>query len=125
MGVSAVPGSGKTRTLSYLAAKLVAEGGLKDDQEVLIVTLTNSAADNFSRQVAEFVRERGLLAGVGYRVRTLHGLANDILRDRAELVGLGVPFPIVDQSESDRLLEDAVDRWVRQNSRWFEPYLLD
>ena len=53
MGVSAVPGSGKTRTLSYLAAKLVAEGGLKDDQEVLIVTLTNSAADNFSRQVAE------------------------------------------------------------------------
>lgn len=123
MGVSAVPGSGKTRTLSYLAAKLVAEGGLKDDQEVLIVTLTNSAADNFSRQVAEFVRERGLLAGVGYRVRTLHGLANDIVRDRAELVGLGVPFPIIDQSESDRLLEDAVDRWVRQNPRWFEPYL--
>ncbi|MCZ7543436.1 MAG: UvrD-helicase domain-containing protein [Anaerolineae bacterium] len=26
MGVSAVPGSGKTQTLSYLAAKLVAEG---------------------------------------------------------------------------------------------------
>lgn len=125
MGVSAVPGSGKTRTLSYLAAKLVTEGGLKDDQEVLIVTLTNSAADNFSRQVAEFVRERGLLAGVGYRVRTLHGLANDILRDRAELVGLGVPFPIIEQSESDRILEDAVDGWVRQNPRWFEPYLVE
>ena len=35
MGVSAVPGSGKTRTLSYLAANLVADGRLKDDQEVL------------------------------------------------------------------------------------------
>lgn len=125
MGVSAVPGSGKTRTLSYLAAKLVAEANLKDDQEVLIVTLTNSAVDNFSRQVAEFVRERGLLAGVGYRVRTLHGLANDILRDRAELVGLGVPFPIIDQSEAERLLEDAVDGWVRRNPRWFAPYLPD
>ena len=42
MGVSAVPGSGKTLTLSYLAAQLVANG-LADDQEVLIVTLVNSA----------------------------------------------------------------------------------
>ncbi|MBP6297953.1 MAG: UvrD-helicase domain-containing protein, partial [Anaerolineae bacterium] len=124
MGVSAVPGSGKTRTLSYLAAKLVAEGSLRDDQEVLVVTLTNSAADNFSRQVAEFVRERGLLVGVGYRVRTLHGLANDILRERADLVGLGIPFPIIEQSESDRMLDEAVEFWVRRNPRWFMPYVL-
>lgn len=123
MGVSAVPGSGKTRTLSYLAAKLVAEGGLRDDQEVLIVTLTNSAADNFGRQVSEFVRERGLLPGIGYRVRTLHGLANDILRDRAELVGLGVPFSIIEQSEVDRLLDEVVDTWTRRNSRWFLPFV--
>ena len=124
MGVSAVPGSGKTRTLSYLAAKLVAEGSLRDDQEVLVVTLTNSAADNFSRQVAEFVRERGLLVGVGYRVRTLHGLANDILRERADLVGLGIPFPIIEQSESDRMLDEAAEFWVRRNPRWFMPYVL-
>ena len=39
MGVSAVPGSGKTATLSYLAARLVAQADLTDDQEVLIVTL--------------------------------------------------------------------------------------
>lgn len=124
MGVAAVPGSGKTRTLSYLAARLVAEGGLRDDQEVLVVTLTNSAADNFARQVAEFVQERGLLAGVGYRVRTLHGLANDIVRERPELVGLGTPFPIIDQRESDRILEDAVETWVKKNPRWFMDYVL-
>jgi DNA helicase-2/ATP-dependent DNA helicase PcrA len=40
MGVAAVPGSGKTFTLSRLAAKLVLQGRLADDQEVLIVTLT-------------------------------------------------------------------------------------
>ena len=40
MGISAVPGSGKTRTLAELAAKLVAER-IDDDQQVLIVTLVN------------------------------------------------------------------------------------
>jgi len=34
MGVSAVPGSGKTHTLSHLAAQLIVEGYIKDDQEV-------------------------------------------------------------------------------------------
>ena len=55
MGVSAVPGSGKTVTLSALAAKLVVSEQLDDDQEVLLVTLVNSAVDNFAAQVAGFV----------------------------------------------------------------------
>ena len=38
MGISAVPGSGKTHTLAALAAQLVAEA-VGDGQEVLIVTL--------------------------------------------------------------------------------------
>jgi len=36
MGISAVPGSGKTWTLSLLAAQIVASGELADDQEVLV-----------------------------------------------------------------------------------------
>ena len=55
MGVSAVPGSGKTQTLCALAAGLVYRGGLAGDQEVLIVTLVNSAVDKFARRVAELV----------------------------------------------------------------------
>ena len=51
MGVAAVPGSGKTHTLSCLAANLVASANLKDDQEILIVTLVNSAVDNFTQRV--------------------------------------------------------------------------
>jgi DNA helicase-2/ATP-dependent DNA helicase PcrA len=47
MGVSAVPGSGKTVTLSRLAADLLMDGKLEEDQEVLVVTLVNSAVDNF------------------------------------------------------------------------------
>ncbi len=47
MGVSAVPGSGKTYTLSLLAAQIITSGQINEDQEVLIVTLVNSAVDNF------------------------------------------------------------------------------
>lgn len=123
MGVAAVPGSGKTRTLSYLAAQLVADFNLRSDQEVLIVTLVNSAVDNFNHQVDEFIRARGLLAGFGYHVRTLHGLANDIVRDRPGLVGLSENFQIVDESESDEILRDAVAAWLRENTAALDSYL--
>ncbi len=79
MGISAVPGSGKTHTLSALAAQLILRGKIGNEQEILIVTLVNSAVDNFSSRIAGFVKEARLLENVGYRVRTLHGLAHDIL----------------------------------------------
>lgn len=88
MGISAVPGSGKTYTLSLLAADLIKRGLLDIDQEVLVVTLVNSAVDNFYLRVNQFVSEEGLIPFIGYRVRTLHGLAYDIVRERPSLVGL-------------------------------------
>ena len=97
MGVSAVPGSGKTWTLSLLAAKLIAEGDLEDDQEVLVVTLVNSAVSNFAGRVARFVQERGLLPHVGYRVRTLHGLC---ARHRARASGAWRACPTISRSST-------------------------
>ncbi len=122
MGVSAVPGSGKTHVLSCLAADLVARG-LEDGQEVLIVTLVNSAVNNFQRRVARFIRERQLLPGLGYRVRTLHGLAHDIVRDRPGLVGLSEDFQIVDDRASARILRDAVEDWLRRHPELADSYL--
>ncbi len=115
MGVSAVPGSGKTWTLSLLAAKLIAEGRLGDDQEVLIVTLVNSAVSNFAGRVARFVQERGLLPHVGYRVRTLHGLAHDIVRERPTLAGLADDFQIIDEHAAAEILQDAAHVWLRSH----------
>ena len=62
MGVSAVPGSGKTWTLSRLATQIIASGELADDQEVLVVTLVNSAVDNFYQRVGDFLQECRLAA---------------------------------------------------------------
>lgn len=115
MGVSAVPGSGKTATLAVLAARLVDHIDLAADQEVLVVTLVNAAVHNFSSRLArELRRERDLLPGlVGYRVRTLHGLANDIVHERPGLAGLADDFRVIDERESNGILQEAVDGWLR------------
>jgi len=107
MGISAVPGSGKTWTLSLLTAELIKSGIMSVDQEVLVVTLVNSAVDNFSQRISSFLQDMGLLPSLGYRVRTLHGLAHDIVKERPDLVGLDSKFQIIDEREADRIKVDA------------------
>ncbi len=126
MGVSAVPGSGKTSTLSYLAARLVATVDLRDGQEILVVTLVKSAAGNFAQSMARYLKnEFGLLPGLGYRVRTLHGLANDIVRERPGLVGLPENFSVIDEREADDIVQEAVETWVRANPAAPDDYLTE
>jgi DNA helicase-2/ATP-dependent DNA helicase PcrA len=122
MGVSAVPGSGKTRTLAELAAKLVKES-LSEDQEVLVVTLVNSAVDSFKRSINQSIKGIGLLPNVGYRVRTLHALAHDIVRERPGLVGLSEDFGIIDEREADAIRDDVVDSWLRAHPDGADYYL--
>ncbi len=61
LGISAVPGSGKTRTLAELAARLVSEA-IDSDQEVLVVTLVNSAVDNFRSRINEAIKAKRFAA---------------------------------------------------------------
>ena len=124
MGVSAVPGSGKTWTLSYLAAELIRNNHLMGDQEILIVTLVNSAVSNFSQRISSFLDHYGLIPSLGYRVRTLHGLAHDIVKERPELAGLDSGFQIIDDREAIRIRDDAVYNWLRNNSTTLDKYLL-
>lgn len=127
MGVSAVPGSGKTFTLSLLAARLVerlADEGQLDEREVLVVTFTNSAVENFRSRIGKFLRqERGLLPSVGYRVRTLHGLAHDIVRERPGLVGLSEDFDIIDERTAGEIKREAVLAYLRANPDVFGAYI--
>jgi len=113
LGITAVPGSGKTHTLSYLAAKLIAESNINEDQEILIVTLVNSAVNNFAAKIAEFLKRFNLIPGVGYRVRTLHGLAYDIVREQPHLAGMDNMFSIADERTSSDILSMMVINWMR------------
>lgn len=122
MGIAAVPGSGKTHTLSYLAATLIASDRVQEGQEVLVVTLVNSAVQNFSKRISSFIRQFHLLENIGYRVRTLHGLAHDIVRERPDLAGLENNFQILDERASNDILEQIVTTWQRNHPDFLEKY---
>src|SRR5215467_6491189 len=115
LGIAAVPGAGKTHILSALAAKIIHEGWLNDDQEVLIVTLVNSAVDNFEARIKRFF-PNPLQALYRYRVRTLHGLAHDLVREKPARVGLDERFSIIDEREAGFVRRDSVNAWLAANS---------
>src|SRR5512133_397773 len=115
LGIAAVPGAGKTHILSALAAKIIHEGWIAGDQEVLIVTLVNSAVDNFESRIKRFF-DNPLQALYKYRVRTLHGLAHDIVREKPARVGLEERFSIIDEREAGFIRRDSVNAWLAANS---------
>jgi DNA helicase-2/ATP-dependent DNA helicase PcrA len=121
MGISAVPGSGKTHTLSALAAQLIRSGRIADEQEVLIVTLVNPAVDNFAARIKDFL---ALPMPFGYRVRTLHGLAHDIVREKPAAVGLEERFSIIDEREADFIRKEAANAWLQAHPHNLDNFLL-
>src|SRR5512134_2320468 len=122
LGIAAVPGAGKTQILSALAAQIIASGMIGTDQEVLIVTLVNSAVDNFEARVKRFF-DNPLQALYRYRVRTLHGLAHDIVREKPGHVGLDERFGIIDEREADFIRREAVKSWMSVHAHSLDEYL--
>jgi DNA helicase II / ATP-dependent DNA helicase PcrA len=128
MAVSAVPGSGKTFTLAHLAATLVDRLNTEGDiqyQQVLIVTFSNSAVNSIKSRVAKILgQERGLLPFMGYQVRTLHGLAHDLVRERPALADLAEDFQIIDEREALRIKEDEVRKALHDGGQdFFNTYI--
>jgi DNA helicase-2/ATP-dependent DNA helicase PcrA len=122
MAISAVPGSGKTFTLSLLAVKLIA-GGRVDTaagQEVLVVTFLNSSVDTFRARIRKRLLEIGL-PDVGFDVRTLHSLSLEIVRSAGETIG--DELAVLDDTQSRQLLDAAVDGWINDNVRLWETFL--
>ena len=125
LGISAVPGSGKTFTLSRLAAKLVrklAASGPLDDREVLVVTFTNAAAENFRSTIGRVVESRRLLPS-GFRVGTIHSLAHEIVRERPGLADLGEDFDIIDDRISQDIKRQAVNNYLQSHPDFLGAYI--
>lgn len=123
MGISAVPGSGKTFTLSMLAAQLISQKKVAQDQEILIVTLTNSAVDNFEWRIQTMLANSRRSLIPRFRVRTLHGLAHDIVRGRPDLAGLSGDFQIIDERLSTDIRKDVAQTLLRTKPDALEKYL--
>ena len=100
--VLAGAGSGKTRTLTYRVAYLL-ENGIPPEA-ILLLTFTNKA----SKQMLERVEE---LTGVGshrFLGGTFHHVGGQALRLFGDLIGLPRSFTILDDGDSDALLNEVI-----------------
>ncbi len=100
--VLAGAGSGKTRTLTYRVAFLLEHG--VSPESILLLTFTNKA----SRQMLERVEE---LPGVGshrFLGGTFHHVGGQALRLFGDLIDLPRSFTILDDSDSDSLLNEVI-----------------
>ena len=125
MAVSAVPGSGKTHTLAALVTRLIQRGLVPDGSEVLVVTFTNSAVDNIRNRIRRMLMAVGLPTEEGYRVFTLHGLANTILRSRPDLAGTTADYRIDDEMSGQQAMPEAARWFIQQQPQYWQSFLPD
>jgi len=97
-------GTGKTRTLVYRVARLV-EIGAKPES-VLLLTFTRRAATSMLTRAAALADPRCQRVSGG----TFHSLGHSVLRKFAEQAGVQRSFTVLDQSDT----EDLIDLLRRQ-----------
>ena len=120
MAVSAVPGAGKSHSLSVAAAIAIARHQLHSRKQLVIVTYTRSAAASIKNKIRDRLKELKLPPG-GFVVYTLHGLALQIANSQKELSGLNLDnATIVVPTVGHRIIRSAVDRWITKNPRHYQ-----
>ncbi|MEM7114160.1 MAG: ATP-dependent helicase [Chloroflexota bacterium] len=127
LAVSAVPGSGKTFTLSLLAAQLIGNGRIDPQagQQILIVTFLNASVDTFKARIRRRLEELEL-PPEGYDVRTLHSLALEIVRIATSSLGEENDGPaVLSETQSRHFLATAVDAWIEAHPDRWNAFLSD
>lgn len=118
-----MPGSGKTQTLAALVTRLLQRDVLTGEGEILVVTFTNSAVDNIKNRIRRMLTDAGLPAEIGYRVFTLHGLANAILRERPDLAGTTSDYRVDDEISGQQSMPEAVRWFIQQEQAYWQSFL--
>jgi DNA helicase-2/ATP-dependent DNA helicase PcrA len=100
--VVAGAGSGKTRTLTWRVARLVADG--VQPESILLLTFTNKAAQEMLRRVGEVCRldTRRITGG------TFHHVAHQILREHGAELGYEKGYSILDREDSRDVMTAAI-----------------
>jgi DNA helicase-2/ATP-dependent DNA helicase PcrA len=103
--VIAGAGSGKTQTLAHRVAALMGRG--VDPRRILLLTFTRRAAVEMTRRAARLAARQHDFEGTLPWAGTFHAVANRLLRQHAQVVGLDPGFTLLDREDSADLI-DAV-----------------
>jgi DNA helicase II / ATP-dependent DNA helicase PcrA len=114
LAVSAVPGAGKSHSMAVAAAMTIARQKLHQRHQLIIVTLTRSAAANIKDKIKSCLKELGL-PPIGYSVNTIHSLALSIATKHPDLSKLDLnDRTLVMPSANHKLIEETVQSWLSQ-----------
>ena len=102
--IVADPGSGKTRTLTYRIAHLIAERGVAAET-CLAITFTRRAAAEMRERLAALLPDRAERVAI----HTFHSLGLSILREHASAAGLHRDFRVASETERAALLAETLD----------------
>lgn len=102
MGISAVPGAGKTTILLALIINLLERG--INPENIFVLTYMDSAARNFRERIKNVRKNSSKMPNIS----TIHGLALRILKENGnyEKLGLSSDFEICDDSQRGRILRE-------------------
>ncbi len=117
--ITAVPGSGKTATLTARVTKLIKDHGISPSS-ILCLTFTNKAANEMRERIAA---QAGATSEKVW-MSTFHSLCTAILRRFGKHVGLDKNFTIYAESDQRELLTKIArmqgldSKWTSQNLTW-------
>lgn len=121
--LSAAAGSGKTTVLVARVLELV-ESGATDVDRMLIVTFTRAASSDMRAKLSRALNERAAAGDARCRaqqlllerasISTLHGFCSDFLRVHFESAGVDPAFRVLDDAESRRMRDEALDAAVEE-----------
>jgi ATP-dependent DNA helicase UvrD/PcrA len=101
--IVAGPGSGKTRTLTYRIADLIAQRGV-EPETCLALTFTRRAAGEMRERLATLLPDRGERVAI----HTFHSLGLSILREHVSAAGLQRGFRVAGEAERAALLAETL-----------------
>ena len=123
MAISAVPGSGKSHALAIAAVLTLARQRLHQQQQLVIVTFTRSAASGIKQKIREHLKA-ARLPGLGFTVQTLHGLALQIASRHPDISGLNLDNVTLTHAHGNHpVVREAVEVWIQENEGLFRGLL--
>ncbi|MGQ9643867.1 MAG: ATP-dependent helicase, partial [Ignavibacterium sp.] len=107
-------GTGKTRTLVYRVARLIESG--YEPNSILLLTFTRKAANEMMRRASMLLDDRCSKIRGG----TFHSFANITLRKYARAIGLDSNFTILDQGDSEDVINliRSQDKFLSKERRF-------
>ena len=123
MAVSAVPGAGKSYSLSIAAAIAIIRHQLNSLRQLVIVTYTRSAAASLKSKIRQQLRSHQLPI-TGFNVQTLHGLALQIASRHPEQSVLNLQTAnLITPNPNHRIIRDCVEQWRKAYPKMYRQLL--